>query len=796
LKIIAAIPNASSPLEALTEADVVKALSAASLRKAYALRNKVFEPTRTDSTLRAQVRGGALYNVEIDVTDRGIVANCDCAYDWGGYCKHVGAVLLKWLDAPTLFRAVSLPNAATIAVGGEQLEVVKVEPPVTTRPSTLPAWIDQPQAARHQAEREQLALTLNQLRLEDLRALAQRRSWTLRGTRKGDVIDQLIGYLTDPQAVQRALETLDDEHRAVLRAAGLVSTFPAIEPALIERVAEIWIALKRFKEVGRYLNHLSELGLIQNYYLGQRVHGIPYATILRPVARHTPPLLAEVLPTLAELPPALPTAGLHLADQEQLARTALQVLLLFEQFPTPLRPPTPRPRLAQWYQNIAGWEYLPEELLPLQKKGRSRNSYEEQSFTVPPPPSALPAEAIARLTPLTGDAARLEFLYHLLVGAGLLQSGSPVTVWPEVKERFLRLDPAMQQGVLARTYFGLSSWSELWDLLRTQPTLRLVRTWSTYGYGPTMETFQRDLVNLRQMLLGVCAWLPDGQWIKVSDLLALLEQIWLQFDGSFFAAQVYHPTGRAPWALTKQGKPLQKQKHDDWQLAQGNFVLTLLRGPLTWLGLVDLYSERETPLYVRFRGLADLFWDRSEAVAQSGLTAGLTALTPPRQGVQSPNGKPTSVIVTGNTLRIQAAQASTAAHALLDRIGRLSKVEAQEFVYELDVTAVHQAFEQGAALDDLIGGWQANFGAAMPEHIQQQLTRWWAGYGGVRLYRDVSVIEFGDDYALTEMKAVTSLGQLLVAEISPRLVLIPKTAIKQLQQELEKAGYTPQVAGE
>ena len=62
----------------------------------------------------------------------------------------------------------------------------------------------------------------------------------------------------------------------------------------------------------------------------------------------------------------------------------------------------------------------------------------------------------------------------------------------------------------------------------------------------------------------------------------------------------------------------------------------------------------------------------------------------------------------------------------------------------------------------------------------------------MRLYKGVTVIEFSDDFALTEMKAATSLNKVLVAELSPRLVLIPKAAVATLIAELEKAGYTPQ----
>jgi hypothetical protein len=79
----------------------------------------------------------------------------------------------------------------------------------------------------------------------------------------------------------------------------------------------------------------------------------------------------------------------------------------------------------------------------------------------------------------------------------------------------------------------------------------------------------------------------------------------------------------------------------------------------------------------------------------------------------------------------------------------------------------------------------------MPDHLRARLETWWQGYGQVRIYENVTVIEFSDDYALAEMKAVTSLSRQLIAQISPRLALIPAAAVDHLTAELEKAGYTP-----
>ncbi len=88
-------------------------------------------------------------------------------------------------------------------------------------------------------------------------------------------------------------------------------------------------------------------------------------------------------------------------------------------------------------------------------------------------------------------------------------------------------------------------------------------------------------------------------------------------------------------------------------------------------------------------------------------------------------------------------------------------------------------------------GWEKWLAVPLPAAIHRQMIAWWEAYGQVRLYENVTVIEFGDAYALTEMKAATSLAQHLIAEISPILVLIPVSAVNTLVSELEKAGYTP-----
>ncbi|WP_318567398.1 SWIM zinc finger family protein [Salinigranum marinum] len=68
----------------------------------YRDENHIEHINRFDQTVSAAVQGSQPepYDVEIDIEEKGdqpedIDATCTCPYDWGGYCKHIVAVLLE-----------------------------------------------------------------------------------------------------------------------------------------------------------------------------------------------------------------------------------------------------------------------------------------------------------------------------------------------------------------------------------------------------------------------------------------------------------------------------------------------------------------------------------------------------------------------------------------------------------------------------------------------------------------------------------------------------------------------------
>jgi hypothetical protein len=215
-------------------------------------------------------------------------------------------------------------------------------------------------------------------------------------------------------------------------------------------------------------------------------------------------------------------------------------------------------------------------------------------------------------------------------------------------------------------------------------------------------------------------------------------------------------------------------------MAQGNFIRAVISGPLHWLGLSDLCFDDGELQAVRFNGLAELYWNLAE-----------TAPAPPH-AAQAPGIAPQDAVqIEQYTIHTRPALISSQAHALLDKIALLGEVSSERFTYQLAPQAVYEAFEAGATLPEILDDWEKLIPVPLPEDMRAQLSAWWEAYGRVRIYQDLTVIEFGDDYALAEMLAATSLGERLIAEISPRLVIVHQQAVAQLMAELEKAGYTP-----
>lgn len=101
----------SPRLPTLTEADIRAVCTSQSFARgqSYYRSGAILNPQREGYELRAQCQGSDWepYEVEALLNEKGLTAaSCSCPYDWGGYCKHIVALLLTYVHDPEAFEVI------------------------------------------------------------------------------------------------------------------------------------------------------------------------------------------------------------------------------------------------------------------------------------------------------------------------------------------------------------------------------------------------------------------------------------------------------------------------------------------------------------------------------------------------------------------------------------------------------------------------------------------------------------------------------------------------------------------
>ena len=124
-------------LETLSVHGISGLFSKSAFSKARNYKSRVASPVRKGNQLSATVMGRRMYKVEVMVDALGIHAACTCPYEWAGHCKHIGALLLCWIESPHLFRTE--PAGETQVIAGLEVFAAEIAPP--TAPKALPVWL-------------------------------------------------------------------------------------------------------------------------------------------------------------------------------------------------------------------------------------------------------------------------------------------------------------------------------------------------------------------------------------------------------------------------------------------------------------------------------------------------------------------------------------------------------------------------------------------------------------------------------------------------------------------------------
>ncbi len=116
------------PFELLTEAVIREHASSESFGRGeeYYDRGAVLSLMRRGNVLRGEVAGSeSPYEVRVTFDAAGITeASCGCPYDWGGWCKHIVAVLLACIREPESVGEQPALQEVLSGLGRDELESI------------------------------------------------------------------------------------------------------------------------------------------------------------------------------------------------------------------------------------------------------------------------------------------------------------------------------------------------------------------------------------------------------------------------------------------------------------------------------------------------------------------------------------------------------------------------------------------------------------------------------------------------------------------------------------------------
>lgn len=665
--------------------------------------------------------------------------------------------------------------------------------------------------------------------LNDLHDLADRWNVKLSSGNKASVVKQLAARFSEPHTQKAILAKLKDVGYQVLAYIHLllapdyglsadsilrgllhqrqraVQPLRAGEP-LLSLYNEQWARDSGFKQsYQEQITELAQSGLLLPFKQGNAL----YYTL--------PALVRSRLPSQPGLVPAY-TGDLQALD---LCETTFGVLVhnLFVVWNTlangipgtdgpPLRHKAPlrQPIEDQW-SLLRDWDHDPSELSILTRGqyegGRSASLRLDRvsaatfnwAMTIPAPaPQLCDHDRQHIRSQVGGTDDQIEFYYALLESLGMFSGipGEPIVVHKETLQRFLRLSAAHKIQTLWHTWINAQMQGEIRAALRQdgQFTLRLRRSLAHQNYKP--KDLHHEWHVGRAIVLRFLSLLPEGQWLSVDGLLKAI------FD---VHPNLLHTTSDpSVWWIesSRTGKQF-GTAFEDWQQSYGQFVISMLCGPLQWLGIVRLgylKPSQDAPKAAHPPAAFQL--------TETGLFAlGRRSELLSEQAASSLPHESSCFVSKDLTVTVVPDRAPLDVHNLLHSTGRLLEATPDRFIYQLTAEGVSNWLASESATRTERSHPQESADALIAALSQychpsntawcEKLRTWERNRGLLHIYENIALVELADDYALQELLISTSLADSLVHRFSPRLVAIWADRIDALVEEMEKRGYTPRI---
>lgn len=641
---------------------------------------------------------------------------------------------MKWKMDTLDPAAVCTPGSLT-----EKLNYVWLQPGEPVQPPSAPPFWTYPGEDDITEFVEEIAE--QQWRVDFIRRQITRLGVKPKGQRRVDLVQQLVERFLDPERFARQLATLTDEEQRyylyLLLHNGLLGL--STQPTSLDKL------LSLSKPSVTLTQRIINVGLGLQDEEGQFFVPFEIFKLLPPV----------YISFDTEPPPAKFTPAADL----RLLLTKVQQLLGLVQSKTYHIRPRPRwrtPRVGYYSSEYQIWPPVPDDAQRLLSDPNKQGA-----ITLCPPEPYLDENTIAAWSAdleLTPD--NVEFLYHVLIDAQLLLPGNPITLNTALIQPWMMQTPGDQLTTLYSLYRNLADWADWWPDWRAGD-VKVQWNYQNYWMLSGVDNMLRATHHmLRWVILDILAYLPHDVWLSADKVAQFLVKLYPEPQSHYY-----------------QHGLLCKDAHNHWKGFLAQALRAMLRGPMYILGFVEVAPDLDTIEVFRLRHFQSFHWNRPEAVLVEDVT---------------PFGRDAVAFEPGEQALLITPPAKAEFLIAVQQWGEPRGLVDNKLRYQLDVSRLHKAFEEGETPETFAEAWERHADFPPLPQIQQWWQTWWERYGHIRLYTEQTALVTWDEFTMQELQvALPSMREAIMGLVTPRVALLQAERVNRIVSDLERQGYMP-----
>ena len=349
---------------------------------------------------------------------------------------------------------------------------------------------------------------------------------------------------------------------------------------------------------------------------------------------------------------------------------------------------------------------------------------------------------------------RLTFLRHLVDRMGLLHTTDQGRVRPDPEPVITWLQaPAHEQAAtLAETWRDDPTWNDLWHV----PSLNPDDTGS----------WQNDPLRARHSVLRYLTSCIPGEWVAVSSLTTAIKGADPDFQ---------RPNGDyGAWYIRDAASGEYLSGFESWDKVEGALIHYILTGPLAWLGLVDLGSDREggEPTAFRLSAKGLVFFEVGNPDVEEETAPSLTV-------------RPDLTVLVPASQRYERFQ--------LSRIADWIRT-ADPYVYRLTPSSLNRARKQAISVQKAIEFLEQAAEVELSRSARMALDRYHRRGAEVRLEQGV-LLRVEDEHLLEQLVTSPGTRRFVREVVGPTTALIARGEWAQLVRALVEEGILIDVIG-